>query len=195
MTNGILLAESSHDRNWLQYDALIIDEAHERSLNIDFILGYIKNLLPKRPDLKIVISSATLDAERFSAFFDNAPVIEVEGRRYPVEDFYLPPAEDFDDDVARQVASGISGLTMLIKRATFWFSFLVNVKFAIQRKFWKDANGATEILPLYGRLSMADQQRVFRVGGRRRIVWRQMLRRRQLQSLELFMWLIAVWRD
>ena len=94
MTDGILLAETRHDRNLNQYDALIIDEAHERSLNIDFLLGYIKTLLTKRPDLKLIISSATLDAESFSTFFDNAPVLEVEGRTYPVEDLFLPPEKD-----------------------------------------------------------------------------------------------------
>ncbi len=171
MTDGILLAESSHDRNWLQYDALIIDEAHERSLNIDFILGYIKNLLPKRPDLKIVISSATLDAERFSAFFDNAPVIEVEGRRYPVEDFYLPPAEEFDDDVARQVASGIEWINDVDQTGDILVFLpgereIRDTAEVLEGRKWNN----TEILPLYGRLSMADQQRVFRVGGRRRIV-------------------------
>ena len=94
MTDGILLAETQRDRHLLQYDCIIIDEAHERSLNIDFLLGYLKSLLVVRPDLKVVISSATLDARSFSEFFNHAPVIEVEGRVYPVEDFFLPPGKD-----------------------------------------------------------------------------------------------------
>ena len=85
MTDGILLAETQKDPKLLQYDTIIIDEAHERSLNIDFILGYLKNLLPKRPDLKIIITSATIDPERFSKHFDDAPIIEVSGRTFPVD--------------------------------------------------------------------------------------------------------------
>src|ERR1019366_5321733 len=93
MTDGILLAETQGDRDLRQYDAIIIDEAHERSLNIDFLLGYLKQLLPRRPDLKVVVTSATIDAERFSRHFNGAPVIEVSGRMYPVEIRYRPPAE------------------------------------------------------------------------------------------------------
>ncbi|MDH3981850.1 MAG: ATP-dependent RNA helicase HrpA, partial [Kiritimatiellaceae bacterium] len=169
MTDGILLAETQRDRQLLQYDCLIIDEAHERSLNIDFLLGYIKNLLNVRPDLKIVISSATLDAESFSTFFNNAPVIEVEGRTYPVEDFFLPPSKDEE-------------LSNHILRAMRWISdvddhgdvliFLPGereIKDATKKlegQHWKN----TEVLPLFGRLSMSEQQRVFKVGGRRRII-------------------------
>src|SRR5215471_10475480 len=94
MTDGILLAETQGDRELRQYDTLIIDEAHERSLNIDFLLGYVKQLLPRRPDLKLIVTSATIDAERFSKHFDGAPVIEVSGRLYPVEVRYRP----FDDE-------------------------------------------------------------------------------------------------
>jgi ATP-dependent helicase HrpA len=169
MTDGILLAETQHDRHLLQYDCLIIDEAHERSLNIDFILGYLKNLMKVRPDLKVVISSATLDAKSFSDFFDNAPVIEVEGRTYPVEDFFLPPGKDEE-------------LPNHILRAMRWISdvddqgdvlvFLPGEREIrdaakkLEGQHWKN----TEILPLYGRLSMGEQQRVFKVGGRRRII-------------------------
>ena len=85
MTDGILLAEIQHDRLLKKYDTLIIDEAHERSLNIDFLLGYLKRILPQRPDLKLIVTSATIDVERFSAYFDEAPIIAVEGRTYPVE--------------------------------------------------------------------------------------------------------------
>src|SRR5437868_7554830 len=90
MTDGILLAETQHDRLLQQYDTLIIDEAHERSLNIDFLLGYIRQLLPKRPDLRVIITSATIDPQRFSRHFNDAPVIEVSGRMYPVELRYRP---------------------------------------------------------------------------------------------------------
>ena len=91
MTDGILLAEIHGDPLLHRYDTLIIDEAHERSLTIDFLLGWVKRILPQRPDLKVIVSSATLETERFSAFFDGAPVIEVEGRTYPVEVLYEPP--------------------------------------------------------------------------------------------------------
>src|SRR4051794_12433984 len=98
MTDGILLAELQHDRMLSAYDTLIIDEAHERSLNIDFILGYLKQLLPKRPDLKVVITSATIDPQRFSAHFSDAPIVEVSGRTYPVEIRYRPLVEETYDD-------------------------------------------------------------------------------------------------
>ena len=97
MTDGILLAEIQHDRFLDQYDTIIIDEAHERSLNIDFIMGYLKELLPKRPDLKIIITSATIDPERFSNHFDKAPIIEVSGRTYPVDVRYRPLNSDEAD--------------------------------------------------------------------------------------------------
>jgi ATP-dependent helicase HrpA len=169
MTDGILLAETQHDRHLLQYDCLIIDEAHERSLNIDFLLGYLKNLLQIRPDLKIVISSATLDAESFATFFNDAPVIEVEGRTYPVEDFFLPPGKDEE-------------LSNHILRAMRWISDVddrgdVLVFLPGEREIRDAAKklegqkwSHTEILPLFGRLSMGEQQRVFKVGGRRRII-------------------------
>ncbi|MDF7807985.1 ATP-dependent RNA helicase HrpA [Pontiellaceae bacterium B12219] len=169
MTDGILLAETQRDRHLLQYDCIIIDEAHERSLNIDFLLGYIKNLLKVRPDLKVVISSATLDADSFSDFFDGAPVIEVEGRTYPVEDFFLPPGKDEE-------------LSNHILRAMRWISDVDDqgdvLIFLPGEREIKDATKKlegqhfknTEVLPLFGRLSMGEQQRVFKVGGRRRII-------------------------
>ena len=109
MTDGILLAELRHDPLLEQYDCLIIDEAHERTLNIDFLLGVLRNLLPKRPDLKVAISSATLDLARFSEFFHNAPVIEVAGRTFPVEDIFLPPFED--EELAPHVARAVTELS------------------------------------------------------------------------------------
>ncbi len=170
MTDGILLAETMHDKHLLQYDAIIIDEAHERSLNIDFILGYLKNLLPKRPDLKVIISSATLDAEGFSEFFDDAPVVHIEGRTYPVEDCFLPPTDEDED------------LSSHILRALKWISELDNkgdtLVFLPGEREIRDAADLlsgqkwnnTEILPLFGRLSIGEQQKVFKVGGRRRII-------------------------
>src|SRR5690606_17614725 len=103
MTDGILLAETQHDRFLEKYDTIIVDEAHERSLNIDFLLGFLKTLLPRRPDLKVIITSATIDLERFSKHFSGAglpdvPIIEVSGRTYPVETWYRPLAAETDED-------------------------------------------------------------------------------------------------
>jgi ATP-dependent helicase HrpA len=169
MTDGILLAETRSDRNLLQYDCLIIDEAHERSLNIDLILGYIKNLLKTRTDLKVIISSATLDAKSFSTFFNDAPVIEVEGRTYPVDDFFLPPGQD--EDLSDHIARAMRWINEIDTRGDV-LVFLPGereIRDAIQKlegQKWAD----TEVLPLFGRLSMSEQQRVFKVGGRRRII-------------------------
>jgi len=169
MTDGILLAETQRDRLLRQYDCIIIDEAHERSLNIDFLLGYLKTILPRRPDLKIIISSATLDAKSFSKFFDNAPVMEVEGRTYPVEDFFLPPGknEETPDHIVRAMhwindvdANGDVLVFLPGER---------EIRDAMKKLEGQNWTG-TEILPLFGRLSMGEQQRVFKVGGRRRII-------------------------
>ncbi|HYS76191.1 MAG TPA: DEAD/DEAH box helicase, partial [Burkholderiales bacterium] len=111
MTDGILLAETQSDRMLAQYDTLIIDEAHERSLNIDFLLGYVKQLLPRRADLKLIITSATIDAERFSKHFDGAPVVEVSGRLYPVEVRYHPvESEDEDYDLNQAISDAAEEL-------------------------------------------------------------------------------------
>lgn len=169
MTDGILLAETQRDRQLLQYDCLIIDEAHERSLNIDFLLGYLKNLMRIRPDLKIVISSATLDAESFSKFFNDAPVIEVEGRTYPVEDYFLPPGKD--EELANHILRAMRWISDVDDRGDV-LVFLPGereIREAADKlagQHWKE----TEVLPLFGRLSMGEQQRVFKVGGRRRII-------------------------
>ncbi|MBU1447631.1 MAG: DEAD/DEAH box helicase, partial [Gammaproteobacteria bacterium] len=115
MTDGILLAEIHHDPLLKQYDTLIIDEAHERSLNIDFLLGYFKQLLRKRPDLKLIITSATLDAERFSKHFSGAPVLQVSGRTYPVEIRYRPPQKDEEgemQDVPQAICSALDELSI-----------------------------------------------------------------------------------
>ncbi|NCC51374.1 MAG: ATP-dependent RNA helicase HrpA [Spartobacteria bacterium] len=170
MTDGILLAETQHDRLLRQYDTLIIDEAHERSLNIDFILGYLKTLLPERPELKIIISSATLDAEGFSRFFNDAPVLQVEGRTFPVEDFFLPPLND-DEELSRHVRRAVQWISDLDERGDI-LVFLPG-----EREIGEAADVLhgqalrnTDVLPLYGRLSMNEQQRVFKTGERRRVI-------------------------
>ncbi len=170
MTDGILLAETAGDRLLRQYDTLIIDEAHERSLNIDFILGYIKNLLDKRPDLKVAISSATMDVMQFSGFFGNAPVVEVEGRMYPVEDFFMEP-ENADEELPDHVARAVDFLSELDRKG----DILVFLPGEREIRECADLlNGRklpyTEILPLYARLSAGEQQKVFQTGHLRRII-------------------------
>ncbi|GAA4903491.1 ATP-dependent RNA helicase HrpA [Ferrimonas pelagia] len=172
MTDGILLAEIQNDR-WLdQYDTIIIDEAHERSLNIDFILGYLKQLLPKRPDLKVVITSATIDVQRFSAHFGDAPVIEVSGRTYPVEQRYLPLARETGPDL--EVIEGIfAAVDELCAEGPGDILIFMNgereirdAADALRRRNLRD----TEILPLYARLSHAEQIKIFSGHAGRRIV-------------------------
>src|SRR2546423_15165861 len=107
MTDGILLAETQGDRYLNAYDTIIIDEAHERGLNIDFLLGYLKQLLPKRPDLKVIITSATIDPQRFSKHFGDAPIIEVSGRTYPVEVRYRPLGSDDPEEEDREQTQAI----------------------------------------------------------------------------------------
>ena len=169
MTDGILLAETRGDRLLLEYDLLIIDEVHERSLNIDFLLGYLKELLKTRTDLRVVLSSATLDARTLSRFFDDAPVIEVEGRTYPVEDVFLPPEKD--EELSDLVLRGVEYLSQRDDRGDI-LVFLPGEREI--REAADKLNGRqlpeTDVLPLFGRLSMAEQQRVFRTGDRRRIV-------------------------
>ena len=169
MTDGILLAETRDDPDLLQYDCIILDEVHERSLNIDFLLGYMKLLLARRKDLRVVISSATLDAERISGFFSNAPVIEVEGRMFPVEDCFLEPEED--EELPESVARGVEFLTELDARGDI-LVFLPGEREIrdcaemLSGRSYKH----TEILPLFGRLSSGDQQKVFSPGSMRRII-------------------------
>ncbi|MEV7013105.1 ATP-dependent RNA helicase HrpA [Streptosporangium sp. NPDC051022] len=166
MTDGILLAELQSDRDLAQYDTLIIDEAHERSLNIDFILGYLKQLLPKRPDLKVVITSATIDPERFSEHFGGAPIVEVSGRTYPVEVRYRPVGEDDDqiqaisDAVDELCAEGPGDILVFLSGERE----IRDTADALAKR--KDA----EILPLYARLSAAEQHRVFQSHSGRRVV-------------------------
>jgi ATP-dependent helicase HrpA len=168
MTDGILLAELQHDRLLEQYDTLIIDEAHERSLNIDFILGYLKQLLPQRPDLKVVITSATIDPERFSRHFGGAPIIEVSGRTYPVEVRYRPIDED--DDQTQGIVDACKELVLEGPG-----DILVFLSGEREIRDAADALGRadfrnTEILPLYARLSAAEQHRVFQRHTGRRVV-------------------------
>ncbi|MBR9827359.1 MAG: ATP-dependent RNA helicase HrpA [Oceanospirillales bacterium] len=182
MTDGILLAETQRDRFLDKYEVLIIDEAHERSLNIDFLLGYIKRILPRRPDLKVIITSATIDLERFSQHFDNAPVIEVSGRTYPVDTLYRPLHEmDGADEQAVDLQQGILAAVDelididLAKHNGGPGDILVflpgereirETAEALRKAQLRD----TEVIPLYARLSLTEQNRVFnerRAAGRR----------------------------
>jgi ATP-dependent helicase HrpA len=186
MTDGILLNELQRDRDLTRYDTLIIDEAHERSLNIDFILGYLKRLLPRRPDLKVIITSATIDPERFAEHFADsrgtpAPIVEVSGRTYPVEVRYRP-INDPDDpitidrDQTQAILDAVDELSLEASGDVLVFlsgereirdtADALNDKFAQQR----GRPGAVDVLPLYARLSNAEQHRVFQSHSNRRIV-------------------------
>ena len=169
MTDGILLAETQRDRSLRQYDTLIIDEAHERSLNIDFLLGYLHRLLEKRKDLRVVISSATLDAGRFSEFYRNAPVVQVEGRTFPVEDYFLPGSED--EELRYHVARAVEWISDLDDRGDI-LVFLPGEREIRDCAKLLEGRGLpeTEILPVFARLSLAQQQRVFQASDRRRVV-------------------------
>ncbi|PWI16523.1 ATP-dependent RNA helicase HrpA [Streptomyces sp. Act143] len=174
MTDGILLAEIQTDRELRAYDTIIIDEAHERSLNIDFLLGYLAQLLPKRPDLKVVITSATIDPERFSRHFGDAPIIEVSGRTYPVEVRYRPlleeDSEDADRDQITAICDAVEELQGEGKGDILVFLSgereIRDTADALNRKNYR----FTEVLPLYARLSHAEQHRVFQPHTGRRIV-------------------------
>ena len=169
MTDGILLAETRDDPDLLQYDCIILDEIHERSLNIDFLLGYMKLLLARRKDLRVILSSATLDAQRISAFFGGAPVIEVQGRLFPVEDCFLEPEED--EELPDSVARGAAFLTELDPRGDILVFLPGEREIRDCAELLSGRFGAhSEILPLFGRLSAGDQQKVFSPGTRRRIV-------------------------
>jgi ATP-dependent helicase HrpA len=170
MTDGILLAEIQRDPMLRRYDTLIVDEAHERSLNIDFILGYVKRLLPRRRDLKLIITSATIDPERFSRHFGGAPVIEVSGRTYPVEVRYRPIVEDGDHDQIQAICDAVDELGAEGPGDVLVFLSgereIRDTADALRRQ----ARQHTEVLPLYARLSAAEQHRVFRPHTGRRIV-------------------------
>lgn len=175
MTDGILLAEIQSDRWLSRYDTILIDEAHERSLNIDFLLGYLKQLLQRRRDLKVIVTSATIDTERFAAHFGDAPVVNVEGRGYPVTVRYRPLEGEGEDDGDRTINDGIVSACDEITREDPRGDVLVflpgereirDAHLALERRKYRE----TEVLPLYARLSVRDQDRVFNPGPKRRIV-------------------------
>ncbi|WP_349974646.1 ATP-dependent RNA helicase HrpA [Pseudomonas sp. WHRI 8519] len=185
MTDGILLAETQHDRFLERYDTIIVDEAHERSLNIDFLLGYLKTLLHRRPDLKLIITSATIDLERFSKHFDGAPIIEVSGRTYPVDTWYRPLTSEQDEE-GNQVEEDLTVDQAILatldeiahhERGEGKGPGDVLVFLPGEREI-RDAAEIlrkaqlrhTEILPLYARLSPAEQQRIFQSHTGRRVV-------------------------
>ncbi|MGW0942881.1 ATP-dependent RNA helicase HrpA [Streptomyces sp. NPDC002623] len=182
MTDGILLAEIQTDRELRAYDTIIIDEAHERSLNIDFLLGYLAQLLPRRPDLKVIITSATIDPERFSRHFGEAPIVEVSGRTYPVEVRYRPlleeDSEDSDRDQITAICDAVEELQAEGKGDILVFLSgereIRDTADALEKRQYPRAGGAnrqgTEVLPLYARLSHAEQHRVFQPHTGRRIV-------------------------
>lgn len=184
MTDGILLAEIQHDPFLNRYDTLIIDEAHERSLNIDFLLGYLKQLLPKRPDLKLIITSATIDLERFSQHFNNAPIIEVSGRTYPVETWYRPMYEregdeegDNDPDQYQAIVDAVAEIETHEKTAKAIRGGDILVFLSGEREIREAAEALRkaqfnhlEVIPFYARLSLAEQQKVFASHTGRRIV-------------------------
>ncbi|MEI7900485.1 MAG: ATP-dependent RNA helicase HrpA [bacterium] len=170
MTDGILLAETRHDRLFRAYDTLILDEAHERSLNIDFLLGILKRMLPRRLDLKLIISSATLDVERFSAFFNRAPILSVPGRLYPIETRWRPAEEDDDPDLPRQIANACDEL--IAEGPGDVLVFLPGERDI--REATETLTGRrlphTEIIPLLASLTAGEQQRAFRLSSNRRII-------------------------
>jgi len=177
MTDGILLAETHSDRELRAYDTIIVDEAHERSLNVDFLLGYLKRLVTARPELRVIVTSATIDTERFSQFFGGAPVIEVSGRTYPVEVRYRPEffeVEDEDDepvDMNEAIAKAVDELARG-SRTGDMLVFLPGEREIREaaEALRKHHPGKTEILPLFARLSAEEQDRVFEPGAQRRIV-------------------------
>lgn len=175
MTDGILLAELQNDRFLSKYEVIIIDEAHERSLNIDFLLGVLHKLLDSRPDLKVIITSATIETERFSTHFHNAPVISVEGRTYPVETRYRPLLDQQHNDVDMYQGIVDAAGELMREGPGDILVFLSGEREirdsaeALQDAF-KNHKGPLEIVPLYARLSANEQNRVFRPSGQRRIV-------------------------
>jgi len=171
MTDGILLAETQNDR-WLnQYSTIIIDEAHERSLNIDLLLGYIKQILPRRPDLRLIVTSATIDPQRFSSYFSDAPVLNISGRTYPVEIRYRPVAQDDRDRDRRQaLVDAIDELMQVaVEDVLIFFPGERQIREAAE-KLSKTYQRDYEVLPLYSRLSYSEQQKIFQGHSKRRIV-------------------------
>ncbi|ASK27361.1 ATP-dependent RNA helicase HrpA [Neisseria chenwenguii] len=176
MTDGILLAETQTDRFLTAYDTIIIDEAHERSLNIDFLLGYLKQLLPRRPDLKVIITSATIDAERFSRHFNGAPVLEVSGRTFPVEILYRPLHSQDEDEAEIEIADAIVDAADELARhgegdILVFLPGEREIREAAEALRKSPLRRHDDILPLFARLSNAEQHKIFHPGGtKRRIV-------------------------
>lgn len=171
MTDGILLAESQNDPYLNQYDTIIIDEAHERSLNIDFLLGYLRWLLPKRPDLKIIITSATIDPERFAKHFNDAPIVNVSGRTYPVDIRYRPiELIEEDDETAADLQQAILDAVDELYRdmrgdILIFLSGEHEIRETTESLRKSTQNSRYDILPLYSKLSVAEQERVFKPSG------------------------------
>jgi ATP-dependent helicase HrpA len=178
MTDGILLAEIRNDPELRRYDTLIVDEAHERSLNIDFLLGYLRGLLPRRPDLKLVITSATIEPARFAAYFGGAPVVMVEGRGYPIETRYRPPEADGDDAFDPGLSAAIIAAVREILAEPGEIGRGDVLVFLPGEREIREAADALEqalgrrldVLPLFSRLSWAEQQKIFERHGRQRVV-------------------------
>ena len=175
MTDGILLAETQSDPLLKAYDTLIIDEAHERSLNIDFLLGYIRQILPRRPDLKVIVTSATIDAERFSRHFMGAPVLTVSGRTFPVEQRWRPFEERKDVDQADAIAEAVDELWREGSGDILVFlpgerEIRETADHLRKHLAHHPVHRTADILPLFARLSATEQDRVFKTGGGRRIV-------------------------
>ncbi len=170
MTDGMLLAEIQGDGMLRGYDTIIVDEAHERSLNIDFLLGFLKRLLPRRPELRVIVSSATLETDRFSTFFSGAPVLEVSGRTYPVDVLYRPPRDD-EADVSDAVANMVNEITEMDPRNDV-LVFLPGEREIRESvaELEQRALPHTILLPLYARLPGSEQQRVFQSSPQRRVV-------------------------
>jgi len=174
LTDGMLLAEIQRDSLLTEYDTLIIDEAHERSLNIDFLLGYLKQLLPKRPDLKVIITSATIDPEKFARHFGGAPIINVSGRTYPVDVHYRPPEEEGagerDDPLQAAIVDAVDELSRIDRGDILVFLSGEREIRETAETLRKHKLQLTEVLPLYARQSAAEQSRIFKPSGQRRIV-------------------------
>jgi len=176
MTDGVLLSEFQQDKFLNKYEAIIIDEAHERSLNIDFLLGLLKQLLKKRKDLKLIITSATIDLEKFSQHFNHAPIIEVSGRTYPVDVLYQSGDEEKSQDLAETIATTVSQVIEGEARGEFIANGDILVFCAGEReirdaaKAISDRSLPVDILPLYSRLGIAEQNKVFQSAQRRKVV-------------------------